>query len=92
MSHLFDLAKQYNINDWLTFDPTLVRGLGYYTGIVFEAFDRSGQLKAALCGGGRYNDMLLPMFVIHGEYPTSAVGFGMGDAAIEELLGRRHVP
>ena len=46
------------ISSWLQFDPSVVRGLSYYTGVVFEGFDRSGQLRA-ICGGGRcvYTDL-----------------------------------
>ncbi|MGD2071389.1 MAG: histidine--tRNA ligase [Gemmatimonadota bacterium] len=62
-------------------DPTIVRGLAYYTGIVFELFDRKGELRA-ICGGGRY-DRLLEL--VGGE-PLPAVGFGMGDVVLGELL------
>jgi histidyl-tRNA synthetase len=60
------------------------RGLAYYTGIVFELFDRQGVLRA-ICGGGRY-DRLLEL--VGGE-PLPAVGFGMGDVVLSELLGER---
>ena len=65
-------------------DLTIVRGLAYYTGIVFELFDRKGQLRA-ICGGGRY-DRLLEL--VGGE-PLPAVGFGMGDVVLGELLVER---
>jgi len=58
-----------------------VRGLAYYTGIVFEGFDRSGELRA-IFGGGRY-DKLLGSF---GGEDLPAAGFGFGDAVIVELL------
>jgi histidyl-tRNA synthetase len=66
------------------FDLKIVRGLAYYTGIVFELFDRKGQLRA-ICGGGRY-DRLLEL--VGGE-PLPAVGFGMGDVVLRELLAER---
>ncbi|MEE2659806.1 MAG: histidine--tRNA ligase [Candidatus Latescibacterota bacterium] len=78
---LFALAKSYGVADWLRFDPSLVRGLAYYTGLVFEAFDRGGDLRA-ICGGGRY-DRLLSNF---GGKDIPACGFGFGDAVIVELL------
>ncbi|NKB68558.1 MAG: histidine--tRNA ligase [Candidatus Latescibacteria bacterium] len=81
LRRLFDLAADYGYVDWLTFEASLVRGLAYYTGIVFEAFDRSGDLRA-LCGGGRY-DRLLSTF---GGKDAPACGFGFGDAVIVELL------
>ncbi|MEM7416359.1 MAG: histidine--tRNA ligase [Gemmatimonadota bacterium] len=65
-------------------DLSIVRGLAYYTGIVFELFDRKGELRA-ICGGGRY-DRLLEL--VGGE-PLPAVGFGMGDVVLEELLRER---
>ncbi len=61
--------------------PPQVRGLAYYTGVVFEGFDRSGTLRA-IFGGGRY-DRLLSTF---GGDDTPAAGFGFGDAVIVELL------
>ena len=54
---LFALAEAYDIRDWVEFDPSVVRGLAYYTGIVFEGFDRSRELRA-ICGGGRYDKLL----------------------------------
>jgi histidyl-tRNA synthetase len=70
--------------DFLVFDLRIVRGLAYYTGIVFELFDRQGELRA-ICGGGRY-DRLLEL--VGGE-PLPAVGFGMGDVVLGELLKDR---
>eukprot|EP00850_Spirogloea_muscicola_P008421 SM000045S16166 [mRNA] locus=s45:66361:69762:- [translate_table: standard] len=84
LQHLFQLAAAYNYEDWLVFDASVVRGLAYYTGTVFEAFDREGQLRA-ICGGGRY-DQLLSTF---GGVDMPACGFGFGDALIVELLKDR---
>jgi histidyl-tRNA synthetase len=78
---LFDLANDYGFADWLVFDASVVRGLAYYTGIVFEAFDRGATLRA-VCGGGRY-DRLLSTF---GGKDLPACGFGFGDVVIVELL------
>ena len=80
-----NLCKAYGIEDWVQFDASVVRGLAYYTGIVFEAFDRKGELRA-IAGGGRY-DKLLETF---GGEPTPAAGFGFGDAVIVELLKERN--
>ena len=84
ISNLMDLCKTYEIEDWIIFDASVVRGLAYYTGVVFEAFDRKGVLRA-IAGGGRY-DKLLETF---GGDPTPAAGFGFGDAVIVELLKDR---
>ena len=86
LSKLLTLCKAYGIDDWILFDASVVRGLAYYTGIVFEAFDRRGELRA-IAGGGRY-DKLLETF---GGDPTPAAGFGFGDAVIIELLKERDV-
>ncbi len=84
LQRLFELAEAYNIREWLDFDASVVRGLSYYTGIVFEGFDRSGEFRA-ICGGGRY-DKLLESF---GGESVPAVGFGFGDAVICELLEKK---
>lgn len=81
---LLSLCEGYGIEDWIIFDASVVRGLAYYTGVVFEAFDRKGVLRA-IAGGGRY-DKLLETF---GGEPTPAAGFGFGDAVIVELLKDR---
>ncbi|PTQ37048.1 hypothetical protein MARPO_0059s0001 [Marchantia polymorpha] len=80
LKQLFELAPGYGFEDWLQFDASVVRGLAYYTGTVFEAFDRAGTLRA-ICGGGRY-DKLLSTF---GRVDTPACGFGFGDAVIVEF-------
>mmetsp|Transcript_21663 Transcript_21663/g.44681 ORF Transcript_21663/g.44681 Transcript_21663/m.44681 type:complete len:551 (+) Transcript_21663:251-1903(+) len=86
LKELFTLCEAYGIQDWILFDASVVRGLAYYTGVVFEAFDRRGVLRA-IAGGGRY-DKLLETF---GGDPTPAAGFGFGDAVIVELLKERNV-
>lgn len=67
--------------DFVAYDASIVRGLAYYTGIVFEIFDRRGELRA-ICGGGRYDRLLGT--VSGSDLP--AVGFGMGDVVLAELL------
>jgi histidyl-tRNA synthetase len=63
---LVNSLAAYQIADWFVFDPTVVRGLAYYTGIVFEAFDRERKLRA-ICGGGRYNKILSTLGYTHSE-------------------------
>ncbi|KAG1660039.1 hypothetical protein FOA52_010024 [Chlamydomonas sp. UWO 241] len=86
LKRLFELAKGYGYADWLVFDPSVVRGLAYYTGTVFEGFDREGKLRA-ICGGGRY-DRLLGTF---GGEDLPCCGFGFGDAVIVELLKEKGI-
>lgn len=87
LKRLFDLAEDYGFGDWLQFDATVVRGLAYYTGVVFEGFDKAGVLRA-ICGGGRY-DRLLSLYGSPKEVPC--VGFGFGDCVIAELLREKGV-
>lgn len=82
VSRLLQLAQEYGMAEWLSFDASLVRGLAYYTGIVFEAKAITGDLQRAICGGGRY-DRLLSTF---GGKDMPACGFGFGDPVILEIL------
>ena len=77
VEHLRDLG----VADFVEIDPSVVRGLAYYTGIVFELWDTRGELRA-ICGGGRYDGLLR---VIAG-IDMPALGFGMGDVVLTELL------
>jgi len=69
------------LGDFVEVDLTIVRGLAYYTGIVFELFD-AGRTLRAICGGGRYDNLLDAL----GGVQMAAVGFGMGDVVLGELL------
>lgn len=81
LRQLFELLAAYGFADDIVFDASVVRGLAYYTGIVFEAFDARGELRA-ICGGGRYDRLLETL----GGKAIAAVGFGFGDVVIMELL------
>jgi histidyl-tRNA synthetase len=81
---LFELLDAYGLSDRIVFDASIVRGLAYYTGVVFEAFATDSNLRA-LCGGGRYDELLTTL----GGPPIPAVGFGFGDAVIAELLAEK---
>jgi histidyl-tRNA synthetase len=72
------------LGDFIRFDGSIVRGLAYYTGAVFEIFDRQGELRA-ICGGGRYDRLLASV----GGADLPGVGFGMGDVVLTELLRDR---
>jgi len=61
-----------------------VRGLAYYTGTVFEAFDRKGKLRA-IAGGGRYDNLIEQLS--DGAAKMPALGFAMGDVVLGELIG-----
>jgi histidyl-tRNA synthetase len=81
LERLFALLAPLGLEDRVYLDLTVVRGLAYYTGAVFEAFDRKGEHRA-LFGGGRY-DHLIELF---GGPPTSACGLALGDQTLETLL------
>ena len=72
------------MREWVKLDLSIVRGLAYYTGIVFELFDAKGELRA-ICGGGRYDTLLESL----GGVSLPALGFGMGDVVLGELLRSR---
>lgn len=70
--------------DAVRLDLSIVRGLAYYTGIVFELFDSKSEFRA-ICGGGRYDNLLQAL----GGVDLPALGFGMGDVVLGELLRAR---
>ncbi len=72
------------LGPFVDLDLTIVRGLAYYTGTVFELFDAKGELRA-VCGGGRYDTLLRAL----GGVDLPALGFGMGDVVLAELLRDR---
>ena len=72
------------LGDFVEVDLTIVRGLAYYTGVVFELFD-AGRTLRAICGGGRYDNLLKEL----GGVDLPALGFGMGDVVLSELLKDR---
>ena len=84
LRELFRLAGIAGFADQLQFDIAVIRGLSYYTGIVFECFDTAGEFRA-IFGGGRYDSLLTTI----GGAPTPAVGLGFGDVVVTELLKAR---
>lgn len=81
---MMKLMYNYGLENNVRFDITIVRGLDYYTGIVFEAFD-AGKKFRAIFGGGRYDHLLEDM----GGSAMTAVGMGFGDVVITELLAEK---
>ena len=76
--------RHRGLQDFVRRDYTVVRGLAYYTGVVFEVFDRSGEFRA-IAGGGRYDTLLKNL----GGVDLPALGFGMGDVVLGEILKKR---
>ena len=85
LKSLMDLATASGIEGSIQIDCSVVRGLSYYTGTVWELFDNSGSVPRAIAGGGRY-DRLMETF---GGQPVPMVGFGFGDVVIGLLLEER---
>jgi histidyl-tRNA synthetase len=81
LKRLFELLEVMGVGDFCVFDISTVRGLAYYTGIVYEIYDKAGELRA-IGGGGRY-DNLLRQF---GGPAIPATGFGVGDSVLAILL------
>ena len=79
---LIETLRNIGLDKYLTYDPTIVRGLDYYTGIVFEIFDKHPDNRRAICGGGAYANLLQ----IFNEDPLPGVGFGMGDVTLTDFL------
>ncbi|MEZ4586165.1 MAG: histidine--tRNA ligase [Gemmatimonadales bacterium] len=79
-----DALEAMGLGGFLDLDLTIVRGLAYYTGTVFELFDAERKLRA-ICGGGRYDGLLAAL----GGVDSPALGFGMGDVVLTELLRDR---
>jgi histidyl-tRNA synthetase len=85
--HLFlvlEGLRASGLSPFVEIDLTIVRGLAYYTGTVFELFDSKGEFRA-ICGGGRYDNLTSAL----GGVDLPAVGFGMGDVVLGELLKER---
>jgi histidyl-tRNA synthetase len=82
LKQLFRLVAESGLGDVVQFDPTVLRGMDYYTGTVFEIYDTSPENRRALFGGGRY-DNLMGLF---GNQQLAGVGFGMGDVGLRNFL------
>ena len=85
----FDAIDALGWRQYVGYDPNIVRGLDYYTGIVFEAVDIQGDVRRSILGGGRYDNLLADV----GGDPMPGVGFAMGDMVITLLLEKYgHLP
>ncbi|HEX3018881.1 MAG TPA: histidine--tRNA ligase [Chitinispirillaceae bacterium] len=81
LKELFKLLNYYGFSQYVTFDIGIVRGLAYYTGIVFEVFDIKKSMRA-IAGGGRYDKLV----ELYGGPSTPAVGFAAGDVVLGDLI------
>jgi histidyl-tRNA synthetase len=83
LDKLVDGLRGRGLADFVTIDIGIVRGLAYYTGIVFEVFDRAGKFRA-IAGGGRYDNLIAQLS--DGAVSLPALGFAMGDVVLGELI------
>jgi histidyl-tRNA synthetase len=83
LSKLVDALRGRGLADFVAIDIGIVRGLAYYTGIVFEVFDRAGKFRA-IAGGGRYDNLIAQLS--DGAVSLPALGFAMGDVVLGELI------
>src|SRR6185312_11606274 len=83
---IIDNLAARGMGDFVKVDYHVIRGLAYYTGVVFEAFDRKGEFRA-IAGGGRYDNLI--KLLSNGKVNLPALGFGMGDVVLLELLKAR---
>lgn len=79
---LLDTIRELSLDKYVSYNPAIVRGFDYYTGIVFEVFDKNPENRRSLFGGGRY-DKLVNAFI---NEEINAVGFGMGDVTLKDFL------
>jgi histidyl-tRNA synthetase len=82
LQKLFAMLGESGVGQQVVFDPTIMRGLDYYTGTVFEIYDISPENRRAMFGGGRYDNLM----GIFGKEALSGVGFGMGDVSLQNFL------
>ena len=83
LDNIISGLQQRGLGDYAAVDLRIVRGLAYYTGVVFEAFDRGGKLRA-IAGGGRYDNLV--SHLSDGATSLPALGFAMGDVVLGELI------
>jgi len=83
---VIDNLAARGLDDFVKVDYGVIRGLAYYTGVVFEAFDRKGEFRA-IAGGGRYDNLI--NLISGGKVNLPALGFGMGDVVLFEILKAR---
>ena len=85
---IIEQLRHRGLAEFAEVDLRIVRGLAYYTGVVFEAFDRAGKLRA-IAGGGRYDNLINQLS--DGAVSLPAIGFAMGDVVLGELLREKGI-
>jgi histidyl-tRNA synthetase len=83
LEQLVEGLRARGLADFVSIDVKIVRGLAYYTGVVFEVFDHAGKFRA-IAGGGRYDNLIA--LLSDGAVSMPALGFAMGDVVLGELI------
>lgn len=86
LSVILNNLSARGLGEFVKVDYHVIRGLAYYTGVVFEAFDKRGEFRA-IAGGGRYDNLV--KLISGGKGNLPALGFGMGDVVLLEVLNAR---
>ena len=86
LKDILDDLRARGLDEFVKIDYGVIRGLAYYTGVVFEAFDKQGEFRA-IAGGGRYDGLV--RLISDGKTDLPSLGFGMGDVVLLELLRSR---
>ena len=86
LERIIDQLRARGLSDFVKIDYSIIRGLAYYSGTVFEAFDKKGEFRA-IAGGGRYDGLV--KLITAGKSDMPGLGFGMGDVVLTELLKSR---
>lgn len=89
LNELNNYIKKLNIEEYVAFTPTLARGQDYYTGNVFEVYEKNNKLSCSIGGGGRYDNMITNFINDGNEYPAVGISFGL--SALYELLKTRNI-
>jgi histidyl-tRNA synthetase len=84
LQRFFRAIEALGLSEYVQFDPSIVRGLLYYTGTVIEAWEVGGEVRRSILGGGRYDNLLADV----GGQPLPAVGYAMGDVVISLILDK----
>jgi histidyl-tRNA synthetase len=87
LKEILETLKSLDPHAPIEFSSSIVRGFDYYTGLVFEVFDRNPDNRRALFGGGRYDNLIASF----GSEPLSGIGFGMGDVTFHHFLEGHHL-
>ena len=84
LQQIFQMCQDVGIGNWICFDASIVRGLSYYTDLCLEGFCKHPDLKRAICGGGRYDNLIDKTYGYKEKVP--AFGIGLGDVTILDTL------